>query len=219
MHRFLKLQGTSFYKYSRESFSTLNTSANSCLLCKLNNICKGTFRYNSSNPNPNLKIRKPRKRNKKEYAELLIVTDNSSCQRRANVKKLTFSELELLASTNLNLSELHKLKEILQNPTVANEYSYNNLNIIDNLPSTSASNIDFVNINSGEMNEKTVNLTVPEHMVSQNVPPKDILKDTTSTNETTTTFFQQPLPAVDIVDKMNESDTAECPAEEEELER
>ncbi|XP_072382845.1 DNA-directed RNA polymerase, mitochondrial [Diabrotica undecimpunctata] len=218
MHRFLKLQGTSFYKYSRESFSTLNTSANSCLLCKLNNICKGTFRYNSSNPNPSLKIRKPRKRNKKEYAELLIVTDNSSCQRRANVKKLTFSELELLASTNLNLSELHKLKEILQNPTVANEYSYNNLNIIDNLPSTSTSNIDFVNINSGEKIEKTVNLTVPEHLVSQNVPSKDIPEDTTSTNETFNTFFRQPLPAADIIDKMNESDTAECSAEEEELE-
>ncbi|CAH1100116.1 unnamed protein product [Psylliodes chrysocephalus] len=171
MHRLLNIQGKSFYKYSRESFSLLNANANDCLLCKLNNTftdnvlfstTTGSVRFNSTIVNPSLKKYKKFRKKKKEYAELLFVTENSSCQRRATVKKLTFSDLELLATTNLNLSELYKLKELSQNK-IFNEHTYNNLNMIDNFPTSSLDIHKSLNLNvSSDNNKRAVNLDVPD---------------------------------------------------------
>ncbi|XP_056629610.1 DNA-directed RNA polymerase, mitochondrial [Diorhabda sublineata] len=210
MHRLIKGPGSNFYKYSRESFSTLNNNGKSCLLCKINNICRGSFIYNSTVAHPSLKYKKPRKRCKKEYAELLVVSENSLCQRRANIKKLTFSDLELLASTNLNLSELYKLKEISENSvvTTVNEYTYNNLNVIENFPSSNISSSDITS--SSNKIEKTVVLEVPKEIIFNTPTYMNILRDklrnesgiehNTELNNSKVSFF---LPTNELITEVN----------------
>ncbi|CAG9865430.1 unnamed protein product [Phyllotreta striolata] len=158
MHRLLKIQVLPLSKYSRESFSLLNFTANSCLLCKRNSSSIGSFRQNSTIVNPSLKPKKY-KRKKKDYAELLIVTENSSHQRRANVKKLSFNDLELLATTNLNLSELHKLKELSNNNAILGEHTYYNLNVIDSFPSSSDNTLEASTSND---QSRVVSIEVPD---------------------------------------------------------
>lgn len=76
---------------------------------------------------------------------------------------MTSSDLNLLVSTNLNLSELYKLKEFSKYPPVVNEHSYNNLNVIEPIPSTSSNQTDLINFESvtDAANEKVFIYEVP----------------------------------------------------------
>lgn len=60
-----------------------------------------------------------------------IVTDKSSSQQRASIKKLTSNDLKLLSSTDFNLGELYKLKALSKVIPHVEEHTYNNLNFMD----------------------------------------------------------------------------------------
>ncbi|KAJ8965990.1 hypothetical protein NQ314_003787 [Rhamnusium bicolor] len=97
-----------------------------------------------------------------------MVTDKSSFQHKASIQKLTSSDLKLLASTSLNLSELYKLKELSKNTRFIEEHTYNNLNVIENLRDTSSfSQIDDFSTFSVESEEKTVLYNIPSTIPSE----------------------------------------------------
>ncbi|KAG5895035.1 hypothetical protein JTB14_014773 [Gonioctena quinquepunctata] len=156
MHRLLTLNKTPLRKYSRASFGifadSLKIVKNTGSLCKQPYSFGNQVRNQTTVTNSNLKVKKlkRKKKSKKDYAELLVVTENSSCQQKASVQKLTFNDLKLLASTNLNLSELYKLKELSKKISSFEEHTYNNLNIID-IPNTSNTpQDDFINTNKDD---------------------------------------------------------------------
>lgn len=55
------------------------------------------------------------------------------------MQKLTSSDLKLLASTNFNLGELHKLKTLSKNITHLGEHTFNNWNFMGSVPNVSTS--------------------------------------------------------------------------------
>lgn len=84
------------------------------------------------------------------------MTDKEALQKKAMILKLKPEDLRLWASTNLNLSELHKLKEINNKNKYITEYSYNHLAL---MPITSEPVVDVLsedNIMTDE-NSRAVN--------------------------------------------------------------
>lgn len=69
----------------------------------------------------------------------------------------------MLASTNLNLSELYKLKELSKNTKYLEQYTYNNLSVIENIPSTTSNstNVDEFNVLNVEKEEKVLLCNIP----------------------------------------------------------
>ncbi|XP_066139814.1 DNA-directed RNA polymerase, mitochondrial [Euwallacea fornicatus] len=93
--------------------SRSNVSEKTCLLCKrLNTNFSEQYREQSSVINPSLNNAKKKRLKKRssKYTDILEVTNISSYMRKANVTKLKPSDLNLLASSDINLNELYKLK-------------------------------------------------------------------------------------------------------------
>nr|CAI5825022.1 unnamed protein product [Callosobruchus analis] len=146
-----------------------------CLLCKRSNISGSQIRLQSTNINPNLLAKKPRKRRKaKNYVELLVVRPNATSQQKATINKLTSSDLKLLAGTNLNLSELYKLKQLSKPPvSIAEEHTYNNLNIIGNIPNANLeSKMEISDLNVVTPSEKFIAVEKPNLEPVELVSPK-----------------------------------------------
>ncbi|CAG9817637.1 unnamed protein product [Phaedon cochleariae] len=171
MHRLIQLS-TSLPRSSHGSLNrilkTFDPSIQTCSLCKQSYLIGGQTRSQSTSISPNLKMKKLRKRKKtkKDYTELVVVTNNSSCQLKATVQKLTFSDLKLLASTNLNLSELYKLKELSKH-TPVEEHTYNNLNIIENIPRTSQeskNDILSTDLSTDQNDQKQIIFDIPDSL-------------------------------------------------------
>ncbi|KAJ8923365.1 hypothetical protein NQ315_001923 [Exocentrus adspersus] len=150
MYRLLKLSKTPLRNYPNNISGLTNTSITekTCVLCKHLNQNSGQIRSQSTVTNPRRKSKVKRKP-RKLFAELLVVTDN---------------DLKLLASTNLNLSELYKLKELSKSTICLEEHTYNNLNVIENIPGASnASNVDdFSILNSEKEGDKVVEYNIPD---------------------------------------------------------
>ncbi|XP_018577460.1 DNA-directed RNA polymerase, mitochondrial [Anoplophora glabripennis] len=171
MYRLLKLSRTTLNTCpSNVSRMTgLSVSEKTCLLCKQLNNGSNHVRSQSTIMNPNITTRKKVKRRKymKKYAELVVVTDKSSSQHKATVQKLTSTDIKLLAMTNLNLSELYKLKELSKNTNYLEQHTYNNLNVVENIPSTSnSSNVDDFSILNVKAEEKVLLCSIPS-----SIPP------------------------------------------------
>lgn len=54
-------------------------------------------------------------------------------EQKATVQKLTPNDLKIFMATDLNLSELYKLKNLNSDSRHAEEHTYNNLTIIENI--------------------------------------------------------------------------------------
>ncbi|XP_050301469.1 DNA-directed RNA polymerase, mitochondrial isoform X2 [Anthonomus grandis grandis] len=122
-----------------------NLPEKTCLLCKLLNAspksCFPTREYSSVT---NLSLNSPKRRKLKKklskaYSDILVVTNESSKFKKANVTKLTPSDLNLLMTTNINLNELYKLKDLNSNLDKFVPHTYSNLTVED-----SAINLDVV---------------------------------------------------------------------------
>lgn len=55
-------------------------------------------------------------------------------EEKAKVRKLSSHDLNFFTSTNLNLNELYKLKDMMRINRTFVEHTYNNLAIIENMP-------------------------------------------------------------------------------------
>lgn len=55
-------------------------------------------------------------------------------EQKTKVQKLTSHDLNFFTSTNLNLNELYKLKDMMRINRTFVEHTYNNLAIIENVP-------------------------------------------------------------------------------------
>lgn len=67
---------------------------------------------------------------------MFLVTKNSSSHQRASIKKITPKDLKLLATTNFNLNELYKVKQLSKNVSHLEEHTYNNLNFMEGISKT-----------------------------------------------------------------------------------
>ncbi|CAH0564781.1 unnamed protein product [Brassicogethes aeneus] len=113
-----------------------------CELCRhLNRTSRVNLRFQSTitSPNPSQTVKKKGKV-KRKYAELLAVDQNSTVQQKATIKRLTSKDMKLFTSTNLNLSELYKLKDMAKTLQISGEHTYNSLGIIHNFAANSSSN-------------------------------------------------------------------------------
>lgn len=61
------------------------------------------------------------------------MSNNSTIEQKAPVKKLTPNDLKIFMTTNLDLSELYKLKNICDDVKHAEAHTYNNLTAIDSI--------------------------------------------------------------------------------------
>ncbi|KAJ8951598.1 hypothetical protein NQ318_020475 [Aromia moschata] len=194
MYRLLKLSGTPLRKHPRVSFGNFTENGDgvtekTCMLCKqLNNFSSVGLRNHSTIINPNISLKKVRKRKQtvKKYAELLVVkekvTDKSSSQHKASIQKLTSSDLKLLASTSLNLSELYKLKELSKSTIIIEQHTYNNLSVIENMPNPgNSAHIDDFTI-SDFKEENVVVYSIPSNVLSK-VNESFTVNDTDTANE------------------------------------
>lgn len=109
-----------------------------------------------------------------------IVTEKSTTEQKAKIRKLTSDDLDFLGLTNLNLNELYKLKEMRTNRTFA-EHTYNNLTIIENMPvilensTSSAFEVPILSVIESSISNKTN--TIPYVSNSdKNDRVKDILE-------------------------------------------
>ena len=66
---------------------------------------------------------------------VFVVSDSSTVYHKAKIKNLTPEDLNFLATTNLNLSELYKLKDMMRLPRVVETHTYSNLSVIENISS------------------------------------------------------------------------------------
>lgn len=103
-------------------------------------------------------------------------------QQKATVQKLTPNDLKIFMTTNLDLSELHKLKNINNNMRQVEEHTYNNLTVIEHLPcETEPDTVDLETIKTpvllefvNEMNEtkkdtiETINNGIPAEVEEEN---------------------------------------------------
>ncbi|GJQ79965.1 hypothetical protein Trydic_g9443 [Trypoxylus dichotomus] len=121
---------------TNDSVTTTNVLERTCTLCKqTSNIYTKLVRHQSTHTNPSMKpARKRRPRGVKKYFDVLIVGENSTIEQKAKVKKLTSHDLNLFATTNLNLNEFYKLKDLMRINKTFVEHTYNNLTIIENMP-------------------------------------------------------------------------------------
>lgn len=67
---------------------------------------------------------------------------------------LTWNDLKLLSTTNLNLTELHKIKDLSLSSQYAEEHTYNNLNAVDTTPQNESGIA-----NDRELDEEAVELS------------------------------------------------------------
>lgn len=63
---------------------------------------------------------------------IFAVTDKSTTEHKAKILNLKPEDLKLLALSNLNLSELYKLKSFSNTNYVFEEHTYHNLTVIEN---------------------------------------------------------------------------------------
>lgn len=91
-----------------------NVTEKTCLLCKVLNNSNVPIRNQSSvtNPNANKTRKKKGKKAPKPYTDVLVVTKESSCFKKANITKLKPSDLNLLTTSDIKLNELYKLKNL-----------------------------------------------------------------------------------------------------------
>ncbi|KAF2883356.1 hypothetical protein ILUMI_22858 [Ignelater luminosus] len=178
MYRLLKFRKPYFKHLSslpvNESISINNVKEQTCSLCqKLHNFSNVFVKNQSTYTISNLKEKKGRKkraRHAKKYAELLIVTNQSTVEQKASVKKLSPSDLKIFARTDFNLSELYKLK-VLRKEKYVEEHTYHNLTIIENIPTI----IETVpeNIDSSNIINRTSDVDVITNNSNANVIQKD----------------------------------------------
>lgn len=107
------------------------------------------------------------------------VSDYSTSEQKATIQKLHPSDLKLLALTNLNLSELYKLKDFTKK-TIFEEHTYNNLTIIENAPSIDVS-LDLSVINNQPVEDTSTNLEVV-NVIDENVPEIENVTQTDCTD-------------------------------------
>ncbi|XP_022917116.2 DNA-directed RNA polymerase, mitochondrial [Onthophagus taurus] len=137
MYRLFSLHKSRVYPLKGVSLNRNETifrlfGRSSCDLCNLSNN-SAPKRFQSTHTNPNLKTRKLKKRKTtKKYTDLLMVSNGSTNEYKARITRLNPNDLKFLALTNLNLSELHKLKDMMRSNKFVEEHTYNNLTIIDN---------------------------------------------------------------------------------------
>ncbi|EFA08534.1 DNA-directed RNA polymerase, mitochondrial [Tribolium castaneum] len=177
MYRLFNTRISSFRKLTNLSsgFNSENVNfkvrdGGGLLNTQLNNYCIACARNQSTNTNPNLAPKKIRKRSKskKSYYDLLVVTETNAKQQKTSIKKLTWNDLKLLASTNLNLSELHKLKDLTKDNQHVQEHTYNNLAVIDPIAAEETPN----------EKERVVTITDIPQPPEQPQPPVEELLDT-----------------------------------------
>lgn len=60
-------------------------------------------------------------------------------EQKATVKKLTPNALKIFMTTDFDLSELYKLQSFANGPKHAHGHTYNNLNVIENIPTEASS--------------------------------------------------------------------------------
>lgn len=202
MHRFLSMQ-----RYTLSLSKSLDQ--NKCLQCRMRHL--STISTKTSIESSPTKIRKKRIKGNKKYAEILMVGESlgngsSVEQRSIKVRTLRPDELGRLALSNLNLSELYKLKYIdgqSNQSRIGTEHTYNNLTDIDNLPTSKDTHVysdfisDFLNMTSGPI--------VKYHFYN---PPK----------RKEPTYEQPPLIQTNIVDQSEESRTLDILEEDLETE-
>ncbi|XP_018323984.1 DNA-directed RNA polymerase, mitochondrial [Agrilus planipennis] len=131
MQRLLNIQNTQLKSFRKltpcgsASVSRANSTIN------LNFTAKACL---STCPNPNVlqKKKKFRRKSDKKFMELLVVTDNSTKEEKAPVRRLGPKQLKALVESDFNLSVLFKLNPLRH----IEEHTYNNLNIIDSIPET-----------------------------------------------------------------------------------
>ncbi|XP_023015576.2 mitochondrial RNA polymerase [Leptinotarsa decemlineata] len=169
MYSLLKLNRPLLPKLPKTSLSVFNVNNDSKVFHKTGLFCKeyitlfdlGQIRHQTTAKKLDLEEKRRRRKQKKYFADVLVVTDNASSQKKATVKKLTVADLKLLASTNLNLSELYRLKELSKKPV--EEHTYNNLNVIENFLDTKVNFHDggFIDSAVDGKEEKVIKFTPP----------------------------------------------------------
>ncbi|RZC40231.1 DNA-directed RNA polymerase, mitochondrial, partial [Asbolus verrucosus] len=171
---------------------------------QLNDHCIACARYQSSVTNPSLIQKKPRKRakSKKTYYDLLVVTETTTKQQKTSITKLTWNDLKLLATTNLNLSELHKLKNLSKSNEYVKEHTYNNLTAIENV----ASGESDVFSETNHENKTVIISDIPEKLQETVIP------------QTEEADLLEAIPVVDSLQpEIVEEPTEVCEAEEKKL--
>ncbi|KAJ3645908.1 hypothetical protein Zmor_023531 [Zophobas morio] len=205
MYRLLNARLTCLRKFSgvSSSFSSENVNfkvrEGGSLNKQFNGYCLACIRNQSGITIPNITQKKGRKRSKskKTYYDLLVVTDSKTKQQKTNIKKLTWNDLKLLATTNLNLSELYKLKDLAKNNEHVQEHTYNNLAVIDSV--TSGEN-DILNESSQDGRTVTI-----DEIPTQIEPP------TVTLPVETTTDLLDSIPKVDslqpeVIDELHDGE-------------
>ncbi|XP_044253587.1 DNA-directed RNA polymerase, mitochondrial [Tribolium madens] len=177
------------------------------LKTQLNNYCIACARNQSTSTNPNLVLKKIRKRSKskKSYYDLLVVTESNAKQQKTCIKKLTWNDLKLLASTNLNLSELHKLKDLTKDNQHVQEHTYNNLAAIDPI---SAVETDILNAKTQETRLVTIT-EIPQ--IEPQLPVDEILETIPKIDSLQPEIIEEPPEISEVTDpvpKMNLSKKA-----------
>lgn len=66
--------------------------------------------------------------------------NSAAVEQKATVKKLTPNDLKIFMTTDFDLSELYKLQSFANGTKHAQEHSYNNLNVIENMPCITEAN-------------------------------------------------------------------------------
>ncbi|KAK4874106.1 hypothetical protein RN001_013466 [Aquatica leii] len=134
MHRFFSIRGNNFCTVPTRKFKESVFKPRVCSLChKLHNShIVNSVPYSTHR---SVKEKKPKPKyvpKRKTYAEILIVTKDSTKQQKAPVKILSLQDLNFFTKTNLNLAELYKLKALRKIDCVE-EHTYHNLTVIDNI--------------------------------------------------------------------------------------
>lgn len=137
----------------------------------------------------------------------VLVTDKSSSHHQVNVKKLSSLDLKALADSNISLSELYKLKEILKSDSLTGEFTYNNLSDIANLPNADLSgtnakekvgNIIDIKVHSTLPTSSSSIPSKPIEPVSVKIPNLDKMSDNSfSEAENISTNLFKPLEAAE----------------------
>lgn len=108
----------------------------------------------------------------KEFRISFLVTDKSTSEHKAKIQNLKGEDLKLLALTNLNLSELYKLRSKATNNHVFEEHTYHNLTVIENVSSVdnnlNLNELSVINETSTENQEVAESKPLTEELVPDN---------------------------------------------------
>ncbi|XP_060521264.1 DNA-directed RNA polymerase, mitochondrial [Cylas formicarius] len=152
MYKVLEVGKISLQRYSLVSLRNLaendqlSASEKTCILCKhLHLHSRIQFRKvssiaNNSNLTKTQKILTKKKKATK-YTDILMVVNNRSVLKKANIKKLSSKEVKLLSSSPINLNELYKLEYLTSRRFFQVEHCYNDLTIIDDFPNPGSSDV------------------------------------------------------------------------------